>query len=259
MANYCFTDLHGNYNLWCQIKNYIDSKDDIERVYCLGDCIDRGQDGYQILKEVLAHRKIIFIAGNHEEFLEQCVPAFMSDKYEDYDLWCVFNGGERTWEAICEDKVSEVCAIIQEIKCAPTHIELKSKDGKDIYLSHSGYNPYVEDETFRLRGKRVKDRYIWNRDHISTPYDEEWFANYTGDFDWKNAYIIHGHTPVQYITGEWRDNYVANPDLYDPRVLHYANGHKIDLDLCTIESNRAVLFNLDTFEEVYFECEEKED
>lgn len=252
MSVWCFTDLHGNYNIWQQIKECINSHRDITKVYCLGDCIDRGPDGYQILKEVLNHKKITFLIGNHEEFFINNVPKFIADNYSEYDLWCEYNGGEPTWEAVLNDTVAEVHSVIAGLKyaSATTRIIYKRADGKKMYLSHSGYNPFVKDEDFKLRGKRVRDRYIWDRDHISTPYDDETFANYHGDFDWKNSYIVHGHTPVQYITNKWKDN----SEDYNPKVLYYANNHKIDLDLCTIESNKAVLFNLDTFEEVYFEC-----
>ena len=68
MAIYCFSDLHGRYELWEQIKNYIKPED---IVYCLGDCIDRGYRGYEILKEVLEHPQITFLLGNHEDFLMQ--------------------------------------------------------------------------------------------------------------------------------------------------------------------------------------------
>ena len=37
----------------------------------------------------------------------------------------------------------------------------------------------------------------------------------------------------------------------------YEDGHKINIDLCSVESNRAALFNLETFKEVYFECEDE--
>ena len=38
-----------------------------------------------------------------------------------------------------------------------------------------------------------------------------------------------------------------------PEILTYCGGHKIDLDLCTIVTNRAALLDLDTFEVKYFE------
>ena len=45
--HYCFTDVHGNYNLWRQIHDYCDATDTI---YFLGDAADRGEDGLQIIQ-----------------------------------------------------------------------------------------------------------------------------------------------------------------------------------------------------------------
>ena len=39
---YAFSDLHGMYSLWEQIRDYCDETDII---YCFGDSIDRGADG----------------------------------------------------------------------------------------------------------------------------------------------------------------------------------------------------------------------
>jgi hypothetical protein len=182
----------------------------------------------------------------------QFVPEFMAGKMQNESLWCDWNGGAVTWAAIQDAPVGEVQWIIQQLKKAPLHEEL-DLDGKIIYLSHSGYNPWeVQDEL--LRGTKAKDIYTWDRRHFSRDWNYTKQV-YSEQFDFDNSYIIHGHTPVQKWSG-WKDDFVANPEAYDPRVRHYCDGHKINIDLCSVESNRAVLFNLETFEEVYFECEE---
>ena len=86
-----------------------------------------------------------------------------------------------------------------------------------------------------------------------------------------NTYLVHGHTPVQYlkfkygyktmepITKEerlhkhdwWKDKENTNP-----KIIRYCNGHKFCVDLCTIVSNRIGLLDLDTFEEIYFDTED---
>lgn len=249
MAVYCFSDLHGRYKLWEQIKNYIKPGD---IAYCLGDCIDRGPGGYEILKEVLDHPQIIFLLGNHEDFLLNFVPEFFVGNMRNESLWCDWNGGNVTWAAIQEAPFGEVQWILQNLKKAPLHEEL-NLDGKIIYLSHSGYNPW-EVKMERLRGTKEEDIYTWDRKHLSCDWNYLKEV-YSDKFDFDNSYIIHGHTPVQKWTG-WKDEYMGDLKLYDPRVRTYCEGHKIDIDLCSVESNRAVLFNLETFEEVYFECEE---
>ena len=40
-------------------------------MFCLGDCVDRGSVGLEILYEVLAAPNITLLKGNHEDFIEQ--------------------------------------------------------------------------------------------------------------------------------------------------------------------------------------------
>ena len=44
---YAFTDVHGKYKLWEQIRDYCDETDTI---YFLGDACDRDDDGLKIMK-----------------------------------------------------------------------------------------------------------------------------------------------------------------------------------------------------------------
>lgn len=252
MAIYCFTDLHGRYELWKQIKEYL-KEDDI--AYCLGDCIDRGKDGYKILKEVIDDERITLLLGNHEDFFLECVPEFFQGHFGNYDLWCEYNGGSPTWEAVQSAPVEEVMQILHALKRCPLHKELVIKDSKKIFLSHSGYNPWEIANIYIKNGNKVRSEYLWNREHFHYPW--RWAKKEVDDFDFENSYIIHGHTPVQQWTG-WKDDYLNDPSMYDPRINVYDEGHKINLDLCSVESNRVALFNLDTFKEVYFECENED-
>ena len=119
MATYAFSDLHSQYNLWKQIKEYIKPTD---MVYCLGDCIDRGDAGLKILQEVIAAPNITLLRGNHEDFILQIGQKIIDFAIEnDYDLtkdWEVVwncpsinlwfsNGGNRTIEDFCKLSIEE--------------------------------------------------------------------------------------------------------------------------------------------------------
>ena len=56
--HYCFTDVHGNYNLWRQVADYCDETDVI---YFLGDAADRGEDGLQIIQELLRDKRVVYL------------------------------------------------------------------------------------------------------------------------------------------------------------------------------------------------------
>ena len=53
--------------------------------------------------------------------------------------------------------------------------------------------------------------------------------------------MIHGHTPIQYLSS-W--------DKYEIGALFYDDGLKIDIDMGTEITKSVCLFNMDTFEEV---------
>ena len=59
MATYACSDLHGNWELWTEIKKFLKPDDTL---YYLGDATDRGPDGWAILKEMLNDSRINYIA-----------------------------------------------------------------------------------------------------------------------------------------------------------------------------------------------------
>ena len=66
MSRYACSDLHGDLNLWKQIKSFLKENDEL---YFLGDVIDRGEDGIEILKDMMNLLNVYFIIGNHEEMM----------------------------------------------------------------------------------------------------------------------------------------------------------------------------------------------
>ena len=46
-------------------------------------------------------------------------------------------------------------------------------------------------------------------------------------------------------------------EIIKPKIIRYCSGHKFDIDMCTISTNRVMLLDLDTFEEIYFDVQEE--
>lgn len=216
-----FSDLHGQYKLWEKIKSFIEP-DDV--VYCLGDCADRGPDGWKIIKEVLDTPNITYIRGNHEQFLID----------NDYRLWKL-NGGDSTIEAMQREDDTERRRIRVALINTPLYESYINKDGTEIYLCHAGFDPeiirYWSDEEL-----------LWNRYHISRAWPQE----YKDD----TMKIIHGHTPRQVM-----DQFIGRKDRRpkgDTGAYWYCDGHKCCIDQGSVVSNAALLLDLDTFEEYIF-------
>ena len=62
-----FTDIHGSRPLFDAIMNYCREQDPEAAIIFGGDAIDRGKDGYAIMKELLDNPYVIYLMGNHED------------------------------------------------------------------------------------------------------------------------------------------------------------------------------------------------
>lgn len=246
----CCTDFHGMWNLWEQIKNYCDETDTI---YFLGDACDRGKDGLKIIQDLLADKRVVYLRGNHEDMMVNAAPYLF---YEDRDDWCAMvwrnNGNYCTENDFTSMPEQEQKKLIQQLAALPDKMTITNNKGQEILLCHAGIAPNFDSADFLLDGGL--NSYIWNRRHLFRP----WAAGYD------NLYIVHGHTPVPYVTDEglssfkdkWSIDYIPNTEN-EKGILTYANGHKFDLDLASFSSNRVALFDLDELKvEKYFVTEE---
>lgn len=220
---YAVSDLHGNYNLWKQIINSLGEKDIL---YVLGDCADRGEDGWRIIKEALADPRVEYIKGNHDQML---LDAWKSD-WVDLELW-FWNGGEPTFNAVINDHKADL--YLKELdQTAVCGLYQPTPESKQIYLCHAGFTPTIYEKDENL---------LWDRDHIL----DAWPVSP----DWENTYIIHGHSPVvsKSCFG------LIDIELNNSKTVgRYAGGHKIDIDGRTILSKKCAMLNLDTLEEKVF-------
>lgn len=242
---YAFSDLHGNYNLFKQIKGFLKEND---TVICLGDCCDRGTNGIKIIQEILKDSRFIYLMGNHEAMLVDAIDkSLIQDNisfkhFDKYDMEILKHNGTlstlREYQLLPEE---ERKYIFQKLLTLPALAIHKTRDGKEIFLCHAG----ADGRTIFNQNSDEKILY-WDRKHIAT---KEWdIENYP------NTYIIHGHTPVQTM-GYYNKEYQKKPILYT--VQTYCSGHKINIDLATPSTNKIALINIETFEVKYFTDEEE--
>lgn len=250
---FCSADWHGCYEPAKKLLDYLKPDDTL---YYLGDAIDRGDRGFELLEMLLTDPRVKMIAGNHEMMMIETLQYYIYSSDEDY-RWHIlynsnwfYNGGQKTWDNKLKNKTdAELNQLINAINKLPSCYTYQSSAGHKVILEHAGYTP--TDRPFRNH-----DPY-WDREHF--------LDNWEGS---ENTYIVHGHTPVQYLkfmygykdapplTREEKKliNTWYNDDVtYIPEVIQYCGGHKIDIDCCTIDSNRVALLNLDTFKTIYFD------
>ena len=225
MSVYAISDLHSSYSLWKQIIDYLKPED---HLYVLGDSADRGELGWEMIKEALRHPQVTYIRGNHDQMI---LDAWFSE-WRDCDIW-FYNGGNETFESIQTDDRSEI--YLRELSKTKLYHCYENTNGKKVWLSHAGWTLMENNEP------PSKEDILWDRLHIEDKCD--WWPEQNPD-----TYMVHGHTPIvsnkfMYLNKVFPDKYIYNENT---TMMKYAHGHKICIDSCVAYSDRIGLLNLDT-------------
>ena len=232
MATYAIADLHGQYDLWSQVKNFLKPDD---RLFILGDCGDRGPDGWKIIKEALRDPRVKYIRGNHDQML---LDAWKTEWRDTYIWFC--NGGYETFESILADADAEI--YLQELNRTLYSYEYRNKNYDTILLSHAGYTIYEYDAQPDI------NELLWGRDHIFSRCD--WW-----DHTNPSVYVVHGHTGVVSSVFKRRSiDFPTDTKINESNtVCRYADGHKICIDGRSFMSGKIAILDLDTLKEIVFE------
>jgi serine/threonine protein phosphatase 1 len=259
------SDWHGCAHPAEKLISYL--KDD-DKLYFLGDSIDRGDDGIELFNFLIKDPRVTYLCGNHEEIMYKAILASLDHIHSNtLSIWLYGNGGKKTWSDIELLDKEELLKYVEKIKAMPLSAEYHSPKGHTVILEHAGFTP---------DSVSLSHDPLWDRDHFMYPWMDE-KANVSPDRakEINNTYLVHGHTPVQYLKYHYRYfNTTENPskpqltleDMAEkkaffngektdikPKVLQYCDGHKFDIDMCTIVSDRIALLDLDTFETIYID------
>lgn len=231
MAVYALSDLHGNYILWEQIKEFLKEEDTL---IFLGDAIDRGNRGFEIFMEMLEHPQVMFLKGNHEDMMYEAFHELGPSRGEMLKHWKKKdNGGQETLDNIkklgldFETKMEYINTIAR----LPYYAEYENGDGIKFILCHAGYTPgrfWDESDPWRKEQKM-----LWDRNHFNFPWPQEGYDN---------VIMVHGHTPIL-LMNQWF-GYQAT----GLAPFWYEGSHKVNIDAATANTGLAILLNLDTYD-----------
>ena len=236
MSNYCCTDLHGMYNLYQQIQEFLKPDD---KVYFFGDAIDRGPQPWKLMKEILNNPQWIYLCGNHEDMAAQAILAYDEGADMDSFYGLLSNGGAQTLDSwMREGAWVEWASVFKKLPYFETYV---NKDNITIYLTHAGFTPKADSAAHLVPPSRFEC--LWNRSHFCEAWDEEHFGQ---------SIVIHGHTPVPYLIYNENEKEKINA-WNEPSAFYYRNDHKINLDCGACWTNAVVLLDLDTFDEYIFQ------
>lgn len=195
---YVTSDLHG-YPLEKFIA-LLEKADFSSDDYCfiLGDVIDRGDHGAEILKWLLTCHNIQLILGNHEAMMLSCKFLFSevtrnnmestltSENMNLLSLW-VRNGGQKTIDGLKKLDRESLLDIVEYLEDAPLY-ETVSAGGKDFLLTHSGLGNFRPE---RKLSEYYPDEFIWNRPSPDDRYRDD-------------IITVFGHTPTHFLSSAHR-------------------------------------------------------
>lgn len=86
------TDVHGNFDALQTVLDDIDNREDIDKIYNLGDNIGIGHETNKVLDTIFDRDDMEIIAGNHDEAVMSLVnntpyPEDLKDKFYEHHQW----------------------------------------------------------------------------------------------------------------------------------------------------------------------------
>jgi len=229
---YACADVHSHLDVFEQAMNDLDSDDEM---YIIGDVIDKGPDGLDVLLKIMKDPRCHLLMGNHDMMMLEYLTCL--SKYETYltgiyfdvrKRWLYRNGGIVTYQKY--KRLSPVLRkkIYHYLSSLPVLLNIEV-DGRKFILVHAYPVNHGEKDVYINELKPFT--YDWRNDFI---WKREPFHHEEGKI------ILTGHTPTR--------NYK------DHEILHDEGWYDLDCGLAyqDSESRLGVLCLNDLSEKYYF-------
>ncbi len=227
MATYVMSDIHGDRTRFHQMLETINLKDS-DHLYILGDVIDRGPEGIELLMEIRQMKNAVLILGNHEYM---CLQYHAPDADDAAIRRWNRNGNAPTLEGLKKISKEEKESLFTYLSSLPSHLSIQV-NGRSFYLVHG------------FPGENVHDD-VWHRPQPDTPNP------------FPGSTLIIGHTPICNLGREDEESELYMKELAQRgEHLHifHAEGF-IDIDcLCGYSgypARRLACLRLDDMKEFY--------
>ena len=191
MSTYVVSDIHGQYDTFVKGLEDIGFSDS-DKLYVIGDAIDRGPDGIKVLNHIRLNANMELIIGNHEfMMLNSITPDGKNFSGRDLTLWQYYNGGEITknqFENMSEDERKELMVWLSSRYVIKT-IEV---DDRIFCLTHSFFLPECENKKYEeLEYQQVWDTVWKSRFRYDDTHDYGYY------YEYPYYTFITGHVPIQ--------------------------------------------------------------
>lgn len=199
--DYCISDIHGNYDLFCRLMEKIRFSGG-DRLYVMGDIVEKGPDSIRLAKLLFSLDNVFCIVGSHEHAFLKYYHNMMRET-QDYDsvltrLQAYFSDGYLLdWD------------IVDAFDLLPYYIETQNFIGVHAGLPVSA-NKVADPDSVKPE-LLVYDRTFKDPDVLPI----------------KGKCVFFGHTPTWYVTGG------TNEVLFYPRAPQLAGSRDIR-DYCKV-------------------------
>ena len=211
------SDLHGNINQWKIINEYIVNNPD-KHVYILGDAIDRGDYGVEILQQIMEQSKrgkVTYLPGNHDAFTYNALSAILSEDPREMQIFnddiqtCGLNNPDmKTLNKLNNLDKEKLAELMNWWGEQPFQEKIETSNGMGYAFAHAVFDEklYKHDPKYNLR-KAANDKRNGNNQYLSNLRNLLWYREGSNNsIDTENmvlpqgSIMIAGHTPQQGIT-----------------------------------------------------------
>lgn len=175
---FLMSDIHGDMHAFFSLLNKVNFNND-DQLFILGDAIDRGPDGIELLKYIKNQFNMTLLLGNHEEMM---LNSLLHSDALSFQLW-IQNGGAYTFDAFEQLPLDEGKSLLDWLNNCPLYHQLDFQ-GETILLAHAGIQPYEGGLSEQLKAQERED-FLWSRyNFLAVPGDK------------LPCKIAFGHTPT---------------------------------------------------------------
>ena len=189
--HYVLSDIHGNSAAFDAILALIDMRED-DRLYILGDVVDRGPDGIALLRRIRRMKNTTLLLGNHEYMMIDAL-RHLDDDWALMQWWR--NGCKETFQRFFDLDLQAREELLLYLEGLPVQLEVQIGERKAVLVHAAPTELY---ETGRWKDER--EYAVWQRIPMSPP-------------PYPGRLIIIGHTPTVYAQrADWPKLRIAHGD-----------------------------------------------
>ena len=234
---YACSDVHANLKQFNKLLEFLDDND---KLYVIGDVVDKGPDKLEVLKTIMKDDRITLLMGNHDLMMLSLLsyidePLINETEYyiNLYDNWINYNQGSKTLNAYLKLDDKEKKEILDYLFSTPVLLNIEVDNKKYILvhaypLNDGKYDVYTKDLISEQTGLLMwYSDYVWERSpflHI------------------EDKILITGHTPSAYYDSD--------------KIVHNDYWYDLDCGLAMLqEKGKLGVLCLNDLSEIYFKAD----